>query len=39
MSLIISASSGGNFPERKPLEAGAYAAVCDMIVDLSLIHI
>lgn len=33
MSLIISASSGGNFPERKPLEAGAYAAVCDMIVD------
>jgi hypothetical protein len=36
MSLIISASSGGNFPERKPLEAGAYAAVCDMIVDLGV---
>jgi hypothetical protein len=36
MSLIISASGGGNFPERKPLEAGAYAAVCDMIVDLGV---
>lgn len=36
MSLIISASGGGNFSERKPLEAGAYAAVCDMIVDLGV---
>ena len=36
MSLIISASGGGNYPERKPLEAGAYAAVCDMIVDLGV---
>jgi hypothetical protein len=36
MSLFISASGGGNFPERKPLEAGAYAAVCDMVVDLGV---
>ena len=36
MSFIISATGGGNYPERKPLEAGAYAAVCDMIVDLGV---
>lgn len=36
MSLIVSATSGGNYPERKPLEAGAYAAVCDMVVDLGV---
>jgi len=36
MSLFISASGGGNFTERKPLEAGAYAAVCDMVVDLGV---
>ena len=36
MSLIISESGGGKYPERKPLEAGAYAAVCDMIVDLGV---
>ena len=36
MSLIISATGGGNYPERKPLEAGAYAAVCDMVVDLGV---
>ena len=36
MSLIISASSGGSFEPRKPLEAGAYAAVCDMVVDLGV---
>ena len=36
MSLIISASGGGNYPERKPLEAGAYPAVADMIVDLGV---
>jgi hypothetical protein len=36
MSLIISASGGGNFEPRKPLEAGAYAAVCDMVVDLGV---
>lgn len=34
MSLIISGSSGS--VERKPLEAGAYAAVCDMVVDLGV---
>ena len=36
MSLIISNSSGGNFEPRKPLEAGAHAAVCDMVVDLGV---
>ena len=36
MSLFISASSGGNFEPRKPLEAGAYAAVCDMVVDVGV---
>jgi hypothetical protein len=36
MSIYVSASSGGNYPERKPLEAGAYAAVCDMVVDLGV---
>lgn len=36
MSLIVSATGGGNYPERKPLEAGAYAAVCDMVVDLGV---
>lgn len=36
MSLIISETGGGKYPERKPLEAGAYAAVCDMIVDLGV---
>jgi hypothetical protein len=36
MSLIISESGGGKYPERKPLEAGAYSAVCDMIVDLGV---
>ena len=34
MSIFVSASTGGNYPERKPLEAGAYAAICDMVVDL-----
>lgn len=36
MSLIVSQSGGGNYPERKPLEAGAYAAICDMVVDLGV---
>lgn len=36
MGIIISESSGGNFAERKPLEAGAYPAVCDMVVDLGV---
>ena len=36
MSIYVSASSGGNYPERKPIEAGAYAAVCDMLVDLGV---
>jgi len=36
MSLFVSSSGGGNYPERKPIEAGAYAAVCDMIVDLGV---
>lgn len=36
MSLIISNSSGGSFEPRKPIEAGAYPAVCDMIVDLGV---
>lgn len=36
MSIFVSASAGGNYPERKPLEAGAYAAVCDMVVDLGV---
>ena len=36
MSIYVSATSGGNYPERKPIEAGAYAAVCDMIVDLGV---
>ncbi len=36
MSIFVSASSGGNYPERKPLEAGAYAAICDMVVDLGV---
>jgi hypothetical protein len=36
MAIYVSASSGGNYPERKPIEAGAYAAVCDMIVDLGV---
>lgn len=36
MSIYVSASPGGNYPERKPIEAGAYAAVCDMLVDLGV---
>lgn len=36
MSLIISNTGGGSFEPRKPIEAGAYAAVCDMIVDLGV---
>jgi hypothetical protein len=36
MSLFVSAASGGNFEPRKPIEAGAYAAVCDMVVDLGV---
>lgn len=36
MSLFVSSSGGGNYPERKPIEAGAYAAVCDMIVDVGV---
>ena len=36
MSLIISNSGGGSFEPRKPLEAGAHAAVCDMVVDLGV---
>jgi hypothetical protein len=36
MSIFVSATSGGNYPERKPIEAAAYAAVCDMIVDLGV---
>ena len=36
MSLIISSSGGGNFEPRKPIEAGAHAAVCDMVVDLGV---
>lgn len=36
MAIYVSATSGGNYPERKPLEAGAYAAVCDMVVDLGV---
>jgi hypothetical protein len=36
MAIYVSASSGGNYPERKPIEAGAYAAVCDMVVDLGV---
>ncbi len=36
MSLIISNSGGGSFEPRKPIEAGAHAAVCDMIVDLGV---
>ena len=36
MSIFVSATSGGNYPERKPLEAGAYAAICDMVVDLGV---
>lgn len=36
MSLYVSASSGGNFEPRKPIDAGAYAAVCDMVVDLGI---
>jgi hypothetical protein len=36
MSLFVSAASGGSFEPRKPIEAGAYAAVCDMIVDVGI---
>ena len=36
MSLFVSAASSGNFEPRKPIEAGAYAAVCDMIVDVGI---
>jgi hypothetical protein len=36
MSLYVSAASGGSFEPRKPIEAGAYAAVCDMVVDLGI---
>jgi hypothetical protein len=36
MSLFVSAASGGSFEPRKPIEAGAYAAVCDMVVDLGV---
>ena len=36
MSLYVSAASGGNFEPRKPIEAGAYAAVCDMVVDVGV---
>lgn len=36
MSLIISNSSGGSFEPRKPIEAGAYPAVCDLIADLGV---
>ena len=36
MSLIISNNGGGSFEPRKPLEAGAHAAVCDMVVDLGV---
>lgn len=36
MSLIISNSGGGSFEPRKPLEAGAHAAVCDMVVDVGV---
>jgi len=36
MSLYVSAASGGSFEPRKPIEAGAYAAVCDMVVDLGV---
>ena len=36
MSLFVSAASGGSFEPRKPLEAGAHAAICDMIVDVGI---
>jgi len=36
MSLYVSAASGGNFEPRKPIEAGAYAAICDMVVDVGV---
>lgn len=36
MSLIISNTGGGNFEPRKPIEAGAHAAICDMVVDLGV---
>ena len=36
MSLFVSAAPGGSFEPRKPIEAGAYAAVCDMVVDLGV---
>jgi hypothetical protein len=36
MSLFVSAASGGNFEPRKPIEAGAYAAICDMVVDVGV---
>ena len=35
MPIYISESSGGNF-EKKVLEAGAYPAICDMVVDLGV---
>ena len=35
MGIFISESSGGNF-EKKVLEAGAYPAICDMVVDLGV---
>ena len=36
MSLFVSAASGGSFEPRKPIEAGAYPAVLDMIVDVGI---
>jgi len=36
MSLIISESGGGKYPERKPLPAGAYTAVLDLVCDLGV---
>jgi hypothetical protein len=36
MSLFVSAASGGSFEPRKPIPASAYAAVCDMVVDLGI---
>jgi hypothetical protein len=36
MGIFVSESSGGKFAERKPLEAGAYAAICDMVVDMGV---
>ena len=36
MSLYVSAAPGGSFEPRKPIPASAYAAVCDMVVDLGI---